>query len=418
MPRDTFLSIANEVHDQTGLDIELCKIVVRDSWREIGERNNWSWLMRTAALTLPAPYAVGTVTANQYDTNLTFGGGAAVTTAMIGMQFRTDNNSPIYTLNDVDPVGQTAVLDKPFAQSNLVAGGYSIFPAYITPPSDFFSWISAVDIQRSWRLNINVPRVQLDFYDARRTSQGSPILLSFIDYTRAYNGKVYSVVQVAGAGPKPTSGGIYMGPDDALYTIKITGGGVADTATFQWKKNEGAFSANIVCSSIVNSIDAGMVVTWPAGTFINGDTFVIRTTSQSSPGLPRFEIYPYPSSQTILPIYYWSRYSDINDPNTTLPPFVPGNYIKEGALGKAARISGTDAKPNPYAQIARAEHHEDQFQSFIAELQRNDEEVSPTDVGFDLPYAPLPWSIGGMFNQLPRDFDPLFIYPGVPGFGL
>lgn len=410
MAFDTFLSIANEVHDQTGLDIELCKVLTRDSFRELCERNNWSWLYKRSNLTVPAPYATGTASINQGDTLVTFSG-ATLTLSMVGRQFRSSTSDPFYTIDYVDTVAQTAILREPWAAANLVAGGYSIFQSYLTPPDDFFSLISVKDISRSWRLNLNIDQAVLDWYDARRSSQGSPILLSQVDYTPSYSGKVYSVVAVAGASnPAPVSGGTYTGAADALYAITITTGGTPGTAVFSWSKNGTVVASNILTSTIYNELDSGVQLTWPVGTYNVGQIFIVRATAQSSPGLPRYEIYPYPTQLTVLPIYYISRYPDISDTNVSIPRFIPGNYIKEGALAKAARVPGTGAKPDQYAQVARAENHEQRFDGMLAELMRQDSEIAPRDIGIDLPFAPLPWG-QGMFNQLPIDSDPMFIYP-------
>lgn len=406
--RDTFDSIAAEVRATTTLDIELCRIAVRDAFRELRDFVNWSWLIKRGVMTIPAAYSTGTASLVQYS-DLVNGSGVTWDSSMIGRQFRTSIDDPFYTIIDVLST-TVARISPAWAGSNITASSYSIFTAYITPPEDFVSFISVKDAQHSWRLNTDVDQSVLDSYDAKRSSSSAqPFCLSLVDYAASYNGKVGpTVVVFENGGMRPSSSGSYTGATDAIFVIVFEFDGPIDVATFKWKKNNGNFTTGVVASSLGNILPEGVTLTWAtAGDATLGDTYVLRTTAISNPGLPRFELYPYPTSQTILHYQYLSSYPDISDANVQLPIYISGHIIKEGALGRVARIPGTDDKPNPYAQRARGENHEERFVNMLTEAARRDEEVFCRSIQSDLafPYAPMPW--GQSYN-----FDPLSIYPG------
>jgi hypothetical protein len=408
--RDDFITIASQTHAQTTLDIELCKLGVRDSWRELLQRNaEWSWLLKRGIVTLPTPYTTGLATFTQYSNTVT-GSGTAWDASMIGRQIRSGIGDPFYTVIDV-PSPTSLLITPAWADTtSLTPSAYSIFSAYLTVPDDFFSFVVVKDPQRSWRLNLHVDQTVLDFFDPKRSSTGQPVCLSAVDYSPSYAGKVYPAIQATGTGGAPLASGTYFGATDAVFVVQITSTGIVDVATFQWKKDNGAWTTGVPASSLGNILSEGVALTWPTGvSFTNGDVFVVRTSSVSNPGLPRYEIYPYPSQQTILHFQYLATYPDLDDPNVTLPRYIPGNVIKEGALAKVARIPGTNAKSNPYAQRARAENHEARFDVMISELMRQDQEVFCRSVQQDvgLPFAPLPW----MFAGQPLDYDPPYIYP-------
>lgn len=410
--RDDFNLIAHQVHGLTTLDIELSKLCVRDSWREIAERNLWSWRLRRGIIPLSAPYSIGTVSISAPFTSTIDGVGTAWDATMIGRQFRLSVTNPFYTIVDV-PSPTALTIDPPWGGDTIASSTYSITSSYWTAPDDFFSLLSVTDSIRAWRLNLNVDQAMLDLYDPRRSSMGQPILLSPLDYSTSYSGRVYPVVRAYGSGSSPASYGSYTGVSDALFAIRIITGGAVGVATFQWHRDSLAFSSTTTTSSIGNLLSDGVGVSWPSsGTFVSGDVFIIRTSTQANPGSPRFEIYPSPQSTSLLPFYYVTTYSDLDDAGVTLPRYIPGTLVKEGALARAARIPNTIERPNPYAQIARAEAHENAFASLLAQEMQNDEEVFCRSISSDvsLPFAPFPWSrmAGG---QLPIDFDPLFIYP-------
>lgn len=417
MSRDTFLSIANEVRGQTGLDIELCKLHVRDSFRELQERNTpWSWQLKRGLFTAPAPYTTGTATiANQFDTLVTLGGGAVVSSAFIGRQFRLGVGDPYYDIIGVDSGANTITLLQPWADTPHTASSYTISQTFFLVPDDFYSFLVVYDPLHSWRLNLNVPQSTLDWWDTKRSNSGNPVLLSPVDYTPSYAGKVGPALAVVNTGsPTPSTGGSYAGSTDSVIFVQITATGALDAATFSWSKDGGTLTTGVPVSSAGNILPENIGLSWPSGTYKSGDIFIIQVRAVSNPGTPRFEIYPAPSEQLIFPYQYVSKYPDISDFGTTIPRFIPGSFIKEGALAKAARTAGTEEKPNPYAQIARAQNHEDRFTEMISLLAQNDQEVFTTSIFAEaaLPYAPLPWgSMLGGGRAL--TYDPIWMYPDV-----
>jgi hypothetical protein len=417
MARSTFDSIASEVHVQTGVDIEQSRVFVRDSFRELLEMNNWSWMLRRGVLSVAAPYSTGTVTLTHGLPNVT-GIGTAWTSALIGLQFRPSINDPLYTISSVQSSTSLA-LDMGWGGLDATTPiTYRITQTYITPPDDFFSFLSVAELTHGWRLWLNVDQSVIDRFDPRRASTSStPVLLSPVSYSPSYSGRVFPALNVGDTGSSITTGGTYTGSDDALFTVTITNDGDGDTATFSWRKNDGAFVTGVDASSLGVELTEGVTVTTPStSAYIGGDTFVIRVSAVANPGLPRYELYPTPSTSLALPFHYISRYPDIDDYGVVLPRYIPGNVVKESALAKCARYAGSADKPNAYAQVARAENHETRFQEMVVGLMRQDEEVYCRSVQQDtgMPYAPWPWAggpSGGLGGGGLLDFDPLSIYP-------
>lgn len=395
---DTCLQIASEVRAATSLqlDIELCKVFVRDTFSEIKERTLWSWLIKHGSVVIPAPYSTGTVSFEN-GSNIATGTDTVWDRTMIGRQFRTSTETPLYTITDVPTTG-VAYMDNAWQGADIANTAYQIIQAYWTPPhDDFFSFITIVDPFRPCQLNLNIDQSFLDSFDPRRTSVSRPVLLSPFDYAPTYNGTVTAALQVVGTGERPTISGTYSGPNSAFYTVQLLSTGIGGVATFRWRKNEEAWMTATSNVAIGNLLPEGIVVSWAADLFYtSGDTFVSRATAVSSPDLPRFELYPYAGTDIVLRYQYVCRYPNLDLPTTQLPRYIPAHVIKEGALGRAARTSGTDERPNPYAQRARAENHEDRFNVQVAELMRQDEEVFARSVQhtISLPYAPLPWGVG------------------------
>lgn len=393
MPDDC-LVIASQVRAATSLqlDIELCKLFVRDAFSELKERTLWSWLIRHGSVVIPAPYATGTVSFEN-GSNVATGTGTAWDRSMIGRQFRTDTETPLYTVTDVTAAG-TAYMDTAWQSADISTTAYQIIQAYWTPPhDDFFSFITVVDPFRPAQLSLNIDQSFLDSFDPRRTSVSRPVVLSPFDYAPTYNGTITPALQVVGSGTKPAVSGVYAGPNSAFFTVQLLSTGIGGVATFRWRKNEDAWSATTTSSATIgNILPEGLTVSWsPTLSYTSGDTFVSRATTAAYPAAPRFELYPYAGTNITLRYQYLCRYPELDVAG--LPRYIPAHVVKEGALGRAARTSSTDERPNPYAQRARAENHEDRFNIQVAELMRQDEEVFARSVqqSISLPFAPLPW---------------------------
>lgn len=124
-----------------------------------------------------------------------------------------------------------------------------------------------------------------------------------------------------------------------------------------------------------------------------------------TPPIPRFEIWPHQQAQYVLPFLYESRQADLDDANSFLPRFIPGDVLMEGALAQAARWPGLDSDhKNPMYNLPLAQFHETKYQARVRELERQDDEVYARDVWYEdgpvWPMAPLPFPINSSYLQL------------------
>lgn len=426
---DQFDDIWNEVHGHSkAVDPLLVQSWVRDSWREIGEARTWSWLRKKLVISIPAPYSTGTVAVTSGSTLLTFTG-AVLTQAMVGLQFRQGGSGSIYDVQSVDPVANTANIWPPFADN--VSGGittglsYKLFTAYIVPPdSDFFSWIAVTDPNRRKRLRLHVNQETIDYHDASRSmavgSGGGPACLSGIDWTPSYSGKVFPTIPIFSfSNAVPASGGSYTGQTESVFIIRISVSGMLGVAQFTWQKDNGPVSGNVLTDIAGNVLQDNVYITFPSGVSFNDgvlvlgapDTFIVRVSPRANAGLPRYELYPHPTAAMTLNCTYSTRVHDIDEPGFTIPYTMRGDVIKLGALSRMARYPGTDQKPNPFSQVARANFMEQKFQDSVSQLVTADDFIMETNVmdGLDqLELALLPWmTTSGTGMRPTQEYDPM-----------
>lgn len=398
-------------------DPNLARLWVRDAARRIMEARQWSWLLRRGQFVIPASVnnvsTGATVSATQDSDELTFSSGVAAE-AWVGRQFRTATSSAVYDI--IGYVSATKVKIFPAWGAASVSGsGWTIQQMRLTLPADCQALISVISPQHRWQLWLDVPQETLDSCDPARSSGGGvPNLLSPLDYSTVPSGSV-AATELAGGGvnPKPISGGVYTGLDDAVFVLQVTTGGVGGTAVFKWCKNSGAYNTGITSNaSDGNYLSDGVSVVWPdTSTFVLNDVFVIRTKALLTPGVPRMEIYPYPSSAMVLPYLYITRHPDITEPGVSIPGILGnrGDVIREKALEMASAWPGTEDRPNTYNQINRRDYHGANANYLMSELARQDNMLFQRNVlpVRRLPYAP--WPFGGIRDLQTTDDWSLYL---------
>lgn len=115
-----------------------------------------------------------------------------------------------------------------------------------------------------------------------------------------------------------------------------------------------------------------------------------------TPPLPRYEIWPNQTQDYCLPFLYETRATDLTEANATLPRYIRGDVLLEGALEQAALWPGPSRDtPNPYFSMQLAQFHAVRKEKMIQQLEVQDDEVYLESVWYDtstaLPFAPLPW---------------------------
>lgn len=396
-------------------DPNLARLWVRDAGRRTMEAFPWSWLYRRGQFVVPAPVTATssstTCTVTQ-DSNIVTFSAAVATAAMVGRQFRVSDTSPIYDIAEY--LSTTSLrLSTDWAEATASAQDFSIFQSRLELPADCLELISVVSPADRWQLHLGVNQEVLDLNDpARVRSSSEPCVLSPLDYATLYAGNIEQPLLVSGSGDKPTAGGSYTGQDDAIFTIQVTTGGIGGVAVFKWRKNEGSWTTGVTSDATVgNTLQDGVTVLWAASsTFVLNDILLIRTNVKGSAGSVRMELYPYPSTLTVLPYLYTTRYPDLTDDDVTMPALLQGrgDILREKALEFAASWPGTENRPNPYSQINRRDYHAAMWKQMVAELARQDTAMFPRNVLFaqQFPLAPWPFGAGN-----PQEHDPWWMYP-------
>ncbi len=159
------------------LPITLAEQFIRDRYRRILDRRDWSGLRRESQFILNAQKSDGTVSFTRSSTTIT-GTGTTFATTDIGRQFKAGVGSPVYTITDVDVILQTLTLNMPIGVATSVDVTYRIIDAYVTPPADFLRFIVVADPQQGWRLRHWITSGELMSMDPQRTFFGQPYLLA------------------------------------------------------------------------------------------------------------------------------------------------------------------------------------------------------------------------------------------------
>ena len=402
---DTYADIWGRVLLRCDCGSELAKDWVRNAFRQVAERRRWSWLYKFGQFILPQLYNTGTVSVTQNSIVVT-GSGTNWTGDMMGRQFRIGITAPIYTIAQVNSPTSLS-LDTPWGGVSSSTQGYSIYLAYVTVPDDFHAFVSVWDPNYNWRLWLNFENREIDLWDAQRSNTSIPYTVTFRDFTKGANGTAAQPVRVIGSGSSPaTNSNPYTAPNNALFTVQITTGGAAGTAVYQWSKDGGTFTTNVLTDAGGGAQDLqdGVQIYFPVGpTYTLNDVFIIRATANSAPGLPRYELWPHQQSAYVYPFLYESRAADLSDPGAVLPRYIRGDVLLEGALAEAARWPGPKDKPNAYYDLNLWKSHNAKFETMVMELERQDDNQNETDLQYayaaSLPYAPLPF---GDSNWLQR----------------
>ena len=173
-----------------GLRVPAASYFLRRSWidfafRQLWDYKLWSWQRKRGQFLMSQVYNAGTVDVTRGSFTVV-GNGTVFTTDMVGRQFRTNVNSPIYTIAAwTDP--QHIDLTEVWGKSTALAQGYSIYNAYVTVPSDFQNFICVWDPNFNWQLETNVTQEELNAWDAQRANTGTAYVVASNDYETFFN---------------------------------------------------------------------------------------------------------------------------------------------------------------------------------------------------------------------------------------
>lgn len=408
---DTFTTLWNRLLLRApGVGAALAQDLVKDSYNQLAERRQWTWLVKSGAFFPPSFTSSGTVSTSPGSYTYT-GVGTVFDQSMVGGQIRigapAGSSYPTYTIMQVLS-GTVLIVDKPWVGPAITASAYTIFQCYFPVPADFNYFYSLVNTTNSYRLWTNVTQAQLDIADPQRVNIGQTFCAAFYDDSPNYNGIVGSVLQVVGAGPdpvstaNPTTG--YTFPADSTYVVEITTGGAVGVAVFKWKQGTGSYTTGVaVADSNPITLSNGVRIAFPAAVYVLGDVFIVNCFAQTIPSVPRYEFWPRPIlTPYVYPYLYIARHDTLSDATPQLPRFIAdrGDVILEMALGACAKFPGTSAEQqNPYYNLGLAKTHDAKAEYLINQIEVQDDNVAMKDLIYNgWGWAPCPW-IDGSYLQ-------------------
>lgn len=155
-----------------------------DRWREL--RNEFEYH-------LPLVYQTGSVTVANGNSVVT-GAGTVWTTSMQYRQFMVNSISPMFTIIAVDIGAQTLILDRPYNGTQEGAAlPYEIGQYYLDAPTDFLAWDIVRDIDNNWKLHTNFQQRQIDVWDTKRATTGTPWVVAAAPSRPSYTNAVDAI---------------------------------------------------------------------------------------------------------------------------------------------------------------------------------------------------------------------------------
>jgi len=151
------------------------------AFRNIAEQRRWTWLQKPGQFLMNDVVSAGTASVT-VGTPDVVGTGTAWDGSLIGRQFRSGVNYPIYTISNVTDATHLT-LDALWGGPTLTDVTYLIYNAYMTVPDDFLSFITAWDPAFNWQLWTQITQEQINMWDSQRSNTGSNAwVFSFRDY--------------------------------------------------------------------------------------------------------------------------------------------------------------------------------------------------------------------------------------------
>lgn len=160
-------------------------------FRQLWDTKLWSWQRKNTQLLFDSVVNVGTCNVTRGSMTVTGNGtnwhSLPNGQSIVNHQFRNGLQSPIYTIQTC-PNDTTLTLTQPFGGPTTASVTYSIYNAYVTPPTDFQNWIVVYDPRYNWALSTSTTQEELDSWDAQRANIGSvAYVLASRDYDDVFN---------------------------------------------------------------------------------------------------------------------------------------------------------------------------------------------------------------------------------------
>jgi hypothetical protein len=150
--------------------------IINDVVRVIYDRRTWYGLYVKGQIVSPKAVTQGQVTAT-LGSNIVVGTGTAWTSSIVGLQFRIGYNSPIYTITDCDPIGQTLTLELPWGAPTITSG-YFIVMNYANFGPNIKYIKTMLNVQLGIKFSLHATQDTLNTIDPWRQNQNFSWMLA------------------------------------------------------------------------------------------------------------------------------------------------------------------------------------------------------------------------------------------------
>lgn len=138
----------------------------------------------------------------------------------------------------------------------------------------------------------------------------------------------YLVVYIQEISITATSGGTYTGSSDSTISVEVLTDGTQATATFQWKKDDGAWTGPVTMTGYSQNLTEGVTITFAAGTYWTGQKFWYTVTAaRFAIGYIMANDLPQNGDTTVIGGTTYTWRSILSDPAIA-------NEVKIDALGR------------------------------------------------------------------------------------
>ncbi len=147
---------------------------VEEAWTKVCDAKLWSWALEEGQFETVASVATGTLTLTNGSATAT-AGTSPFTTAHVGHQIKIASH--VFTI-DARADANNITLDRTWPLATTSANSGTVLSAYFQAPTDFYGFVSVLDVEAGRRIWTNIDIKHLDRQDPKRTSTGAPTILA------------------------------------------------------------------------------------------------------------------------------------------------------------------------------------------------------------------------------------------------
>ncbi len=146
---------------------------VEEAWTKVCDAKLWSWALDEGQFETLASVDAGTLTLVNGDATVT-SDGTPFLSAHAGLQLKM--GSHVFTIDTITS-SSIVEIDRTWPLASTTKSG-KVISTYFQAPTDFYGFVSVIDVEAGQRIWTNIDIKHLDRLDARRTSSGTPTILA------------------------------------------------------------------------------------------------------------------------------------------------------------------------------------------------------------------------------------------------